>query len=142
MVADVVRGAVAGLVGTAVMTGAQTAEMRVTGRAPSTVPGEVASKLLGLKPADGAELTRISLRMHWAHGMTQGVVRALIGRRRSGLRATAAHFVLMWSSDAVFYRVLGISPWPWEWSADELAPDVGHKGLYAVVTGVAYDRMS
>jgi hypothetical protein len=128
--------------GTAVMTGAQSAEMRVTGRAPSMVPGEVASKLLGLQPADDAELARISLRMHWAHGMTQGVVRALIGRRRSGLRASVTHFVLMWSSDAVLYKVLGISPWPWEWSADELAPDVGHKGVYVLATGIAYDRMS
>ncbi|MBA2567246.1 MAG: hypothetical protein H0V08_05590 [Thermoleophilaceae bacterium] len=137
------NGALAGLIGTAAMTAAQAAEMRVTGRPPSTVPGQVASKLLGLKPGDDEALSRISLGMHWTHGMTQGAVRALVGR--SGLRgaaAAAAHFALMWSSDVMLYKALGISPWPWHWSVEELAPDIGHKGLYAVVTSAAYDRLS
>ncbi len=32
------------------MTAAQTVEMRVSGRGPSTVPGEVAAKLLPVPP--------------------------------------------------------------------------------------------
>ncbi|MBA3328773.1 MAG: hypothetical protein H0T43_10780 [Solirubrobacterales bacterium] len=138
-----IKGALAGLIGTAAMTAAQTAEMRVTGRRASMVPGHVASKLLGLKPEDDDALARISIRMHWAHGMTQGTIRAAIGR--AGLRgpaAAATHFALMWTSDAVLYKGLGISPWPWEWSLEELAPDVLHKGLYAVATGAAYDRLT
>ncbi len=142
-VPSMITGALAGLIGTAAMTAAQTAEMRVTGRAPSTVPGRVASKLLRLKPQDDAALARISIRMHWAHGMAQGTVRALIGRLGlQGPTAAGAHFALMWSSDAMLYKALGIAPWPWEWSAGELAPDVLHKALYAVATGTAYDRLS
>ena len=140
---SIVTGALSGLIGTAVMTAGQTAEMRVTGRAPSMVPGRVASRLLRLDPQDDAALARISIRMHWAHGMTQGALRALIGRL--GLRgpaAAAAHFALMWPGDALLYKVLGISPWPWSWSAEELAPDVLHKAVYVVATGVAYDRLS
>ena len=117
--------------------------MRISGRRPSMVPGHVASKLLRLEPEDDAALARISIRMHWAHGMTQGIVRALIGRAGlHGGAAAGAHFALMWSSDAMLYKVLKISPWPWKWSAGELAPDVVHKGLYAVATSVAYDRLS
>ncbi len=136
-------GAVAGLIGTAAMTAVQAAEMRVTGRAPSMVPGHVASKLLRLKPDDDAELSRISIRMHWAHGMTQGLVRALVGKLGlQGPAAAGVHFALMWPGDALLYKALGIAPWPWEWSASELAPDVLHKGFYCVATGVAYDRLS
>ena len=140
---SLVKGAVAGLVGTAAMTAAQAAEMRLTHRSASTVPGRVASKLLGLHPEGEEELARVSLAMHWAHGMTQGVVRSLVGR--TGLArspAAAAHFALMWSSDALLYKSLGISPWPWEWSADELALDVGHKAFYAFATSAAYDHLN
>lgn len=136
-------GAVAGLIGTAAMTAAQMAEMRVTGRPPSMVPGHVASKLLRLKPDGDAALSRVSIRMHWAHGMTQGLVRGLIGKLGlQGPAAAGAHFALMWPGDALLYKALGVAPWPWEWSASELAPDVLHKGFYCVATGVAYDRLS
>ncbi len=140
---SLVQGALSGLIGTAAMTAAQTAEIRMTGREPSLVPGQVASKLLRLKPEDDDAMSRISMRMHWAHGMTMGVVRGLIGQ--SGLRggpAAASHFALMWGGDIMLYKVLGIAPWPWQWSLEELTPDVLHKGIYAVVTGAAYDRLS
>ena len=138
-----IKGALSGIVGTAAMTAAQSVEMRVTGRRPSMVPGHVASKLLRLKPEDEDALSRISIRMHWAHGMTQGMVRALVGRLGlQGPAAAGTHFALMWSSDAVLYKTLGVAPWPWKWTAAELAPDVLHKGLYVIVTSAAYDRLS
>lgn len=137
------KGALAGLVGTATMTAAQAAEMRVTGREPSLVPGHVASKLMRLKPADEEGLSRISIRMHWAHGMTMGTVRSLIGRAGlEGPAAAAAHFALMWGGDVMLYKTLGIAAWPWQWSLEELAPDVLHKGIYAAATGAAYDRLT
>lgn len=137
------KGAAAGLIGTAVMTAAQAAEMRLTGRKPSLVPGRVASKLLRLKPADEQALSRISTGMHWAHGMTMGTVRALIGRGGlHGGAAAAAHFALTWSGDVMLYKALGIAPWPWQWSLEELAPDILHKSTYAVATSAAYDRLT
>ncbi|MDQ3090531.1 MAG: hypothetical protein M3R46_02490 [Actinomycetota bacterium] len=39
-------------------------------------------------------------------------------------------------------KLLGIAPWPWSWSLEELAPDVLHKGLYAAATSAAYDRLN
>ena len=137
------KGPIAGLIGTAVMSAAQAAEMRVTGREPSMVPGRVASKLLRLSPQSDEALSRISLGMHWAHGITQGTVRALIGRLGlQGPPAAAAHFALMWSSDVMLYKGLGISPWPWHWRFEELAPDLFHKGIYVLATSAAYDRLS
>jgi len=53
-----------------------------------------------------------------------------------------AHFALMWPGDVALFKALGISPWPWKCSVEELAPDVLHKGLFVVATSAAYDRMS
>lgn len=138
-----IKGTLAGLIGTAAMTTAQAVEMRVSGRPPSTVPGQVASKLLGLKPRNDEALARISTRMHWAHGASHGLVRAAIGRAGlHGPAAMSAHFALMWGSDVVLYKALAIAPWPWKWSREELAPDVLHKGLYVLATSVAYERLT
>ena len=136
------KGALAGLIGTAAMTAAQTVEMRITGRAPSLVPGHVASKLLRLEPEGDDAMSRVSLRMHWAHGMTMGALRGLIGQGGlDGGYAAATHFALTWGGDTMLYKALGIAPWPWQWSLEELAPDVVHKGIYAAVTSAAYDRL-
>ncbi len=143
-VANLARGAVAGVVGTAVMTAAQTAEMAVSGREASTVPGQVASKLFGLSPEGDEEMARVSLAMHWGHGVAQGTTRALLGQLgvRGTLTGAFVHFALMWTSDAFLYKQMGISPWPWEWSGADLAPDLLHKSLYAVATSAAYERLS
>jgi len=142
MAGDLGRGALAGLVGTAAMTVAQGVEMRLSGRPPSMVPGQVASKLLFLKPKK-KDLPKVSIRMHWAHGIAQGTMRALVGRTTglTGPSAGVAHFGMMWTSDAALYRMLGISPVPWRWTAGELLPDLFHKGLYAMVTSAAYERL-
>ena len=137
------NGAVAGLAGTAAMTATQAVEMRLSGRPPSRVPGQVAAKLLRLLPAGDTELARISTGMHWAHGMTQGLGRSAVGALGlTGTTATATHFAMMWTGDVALYKALGIADWPWRWSLDELAPDLLHKGVHAVVTGAAYDRLN
>jgi hypothetical protein len=75
--------------------------------------------------------------------MTQGLIRAAIGRAGlTGPKAAMAHFALMWPGDVALFKDLGISPWPWKWSVEELAPDVLHKGQFVVATSAAYDRMS
>jgi hypothetical protein len=59
-----------------------------------------------------------------------------------GPQATAAHFALFWGGDAMLYRGLGVADVPWKWGGDELASDVFHKGVYAVVTGAVYDALA
>jgi len=139
-VRTVLRGSVAGVVGTAVMTLAQQAEMSVTGRPPSTVPGQVAARLLSRSDADA--VAALSGPTHWAHGAAMGPMRGVLaGMGLRGVAGSAAFFALMWAGDAVLYRTLGIADWPWRWTASELATDMGHKALYALVTGAAYDAL-
>lgn len=137
----IVKGALAGLVGTAVMTVAQRLEMSVTGRHPSTVPGQVAAQLLGRTEPDA--VARLNLPTHWAHGAAMGPLRgALAGMGLRGVTGSTVFFAMMWAGDAMLYRTLGIADPPWRWSPAELATDIGHKALYALVTGIAYDTLA
>lgn len=138
----IARGAAAGAVGTAAMTVTQAIEMSFTGRKPSLVPGEVGTKLARVK-LRGKQKRRLSLGVHWAHGVNGGVVRGLIGLTPlSGASASAAHFAALWGSDVTLYMALGVAPAPWRWERDELAVDLLHKGVYAVVTSAAFERLS
>jgi hypothetical protein len=96
--AAVVRGMVAGAVGTAAMTLSETVEMTLTGRKGSNVPGQVGAHLLpGRDPDSPADVERLNTATHWAHGIGMGALRGaldLAGVR--GPQATAAHFALLW----------------------------------------------
>lgn len=144
MVDNIMRGMVAGLVGTVAMTLSEKLESAVSGRPPSTVPGQVGAHLVpGKDPARTADVHGLNAPVHWAHGVSMGAVRGLLDSAGlSGPAATAAHFALLWGGDAALYKTLGIAKAPWEWSADELATDLLHKGVYAVVTGAVYDALS
>ncbi|MGH3935771.1 MAG: hypothetical protein ACRDS1_12480 [Pseudonocardiaceae bacterium] len=137
----IVKGILAGLVGTAVMTVAQRLEMSATGRSPSTVPGEVTARLLGRTEPNA--VANLNLATHWAHGAAMGPLRgALAGMGLRGVTGSAVFFAMMWAGDAMLYRALDIADRPWRWSAAELATDIGHKALYALVTGIAYDTLA
>lgn len=135
----VVFGLIAGLIGTIALTLSESAEMAITGRAPSTVPGQVANRLLGRDPDDDPGLERRSTIVHWSNGVGTGVVRGLLGL--TGLAfvpATIIFFLIFWGGGAAAYKALGIAPWPWQWKGEELAIDLLHKGVYAVATSVAF----
>ena len=137
------RGMLAGAVGTAAMTLTQRLEMSLSGRAPSTVPGQVGAHLLpGADPTTPADVARLNTPVHWGHGITMGAVHGVLDEAGlHGPAASAAHFALVWGGDAALYRALGIADAPWRWSRDELAADVLHKGVYAAVTGAVYDAL-
>jgi hypothetical protein len=137
----ILLGLAAGLVGTVVMTISETLESRVTAREPSTVPGQVGSKLLG-RPLDGDSPKQLNGVVHWSHGIVMGAIRGLLGLAGLGaLAATVLHFLIVWSGDVLLYRSLGIAPMPWRWTGQELATDLFHKGIYALATGVTFELL-
>lgn len=136
-------GLLAGAIGTAVMTVAQLVEMKVTGRAPSGVPGEVGARLGGRELDDLAHPRVINQMMHWGHGTLMGAVRGLLAIPiASWAVATTVFFGLLWVGDVIIYRVLHIADWPWRWEADGLARDVGFKLLYVVSTSAAFAALT
>ena len=138
-----VRGMVAGAVGTVAMTLSERVEMSLSGRAPSTVPGQVGAHLLpGADPTNPSDVARLSGPVHWGHGVAMGALRGVLDvAGLEGPAASAAHFALVWGGDAALYRTLGIADVPWRWSADELGADLLHKGVYAAVTGAVYEAL-
>jgi len=133
----------AGLAGTIAMTITERLEMAVTGRAPSDVPGQVGAHIVPGKDAgSAADVQQFNAPVHWAHGVAMGGLRGAMGAAGlTGPTASAAHFALVWSGDAAMYRALGVADVPWRWTGQELATDMLHKGVYAVVTGAVYDAL-
>ncbi|MEJ7892781.1 MAG: hypothetical protein WKF94_09085 [Solirubrobacteraceae bacterium] len=137
------RGAAAGLVGTAVMTGFQRfVEMPLTGRSDSFAPAELAERLLPWKPKSDTGRTRLNYVMHFALGTGWGATRAALSRTGlSGQPAVAATFAVMYPIDVVTATLLGVYR-PKEWTAKETAIDVVDKLVQAQATGMVYDRLS
>lgn len=137
------RGLAAGVMGTVALTIAEKAEMKLTGREPSNVPGQVGARLSGHDPQTDVDLVqRLNPVVHWGHGISMGVVRAsLDAAGMSSRSASAAFFPILWSSDAVLYAALGVAPPPWRWSVRELATDLYGKGVLAFATSGAYVAM-
>jgi hypothetical protein len=145
LIGAVGRGLAAGVVGTTALTLAERAEMALTGREPSTVPGQVGARLTGQDAQPGSDaVERLNPVVHWGHGVGMGVVRAGLegaGRRR----ATLAFFPMVWAGDAMLYRLLGIAQSPWRWSRRDLATDLFGKAVLAGATSAAFialDRRS
>ena len=139
-----VRGMVAGAVGTVALTVAEQVDMKITGRKSSDVPGQVGAHLLpGKDPDSAVDVAALNTPVHWVHGISMGAVRGILDA--AGVRgpaATAAHFALFWGGDAALYKTLDIAEVPWKWSGSELASDVFSKGVYAIVTGMVYDQLA
>jgi len=133
-------GAVAGLAGTAAMTGFQKlVEMPITGRADSYAPADLAEKVLPLKPSSAAARKRLNYAAHFTLGVNWGLAYAVASK--SGLRgqaAVAATFAAMYSSDVLLATALGIYE-PTKWSLQDTVIDVGEKLIQAEATGFAFD---
>jgi hypothetical protein len=144
MIGRLTKGMLAGVAGTMAMTVSERLEMALSGRQPSTVPGQVGAHLLPAKdPTSATDVERLNSSVHWAHGISMGALRGALDQAGlRGAKASAAHFALLWGGDAALYRGLGIAGVPWQWDGDELATDLLHKAVYAVVTGAVYDAMT
>lgn len=136
------RGLVAGAAATAAMTVSSTVEMRGRGRAPSTVPVEVAGRLLGVQPLPDGD-KRFGALAHVLAGVSLGVTRGLldlVGPLKS--RARVAFFLTAWSPDLVAAPAAGAAPAPWRWGAPELVISALHHAVYAIVGDRVYRALS
>src|SRR3954453_11628315 len=138
------RGIVAGVVGTAAMTVSSTIEARVRRRPASTAPADASAKVLGIAGfTDAGAKNRFSNLVHWGYGTGWGVNRALL--RMAGLsplKATAAHYAVLWGSEQVMLPALEVAPPVTMWGRDEIAIDGFPHLVYAVATGVGYELLA
>ncbi len=134
------RGLVAGLIGTGVMTLAQTVEMKLRGREPSLAPAHAVEKTFGIEPRSEDAEQRLNQMTHFAYGSAWGLARALLGS--AGVGAAAAnslHLLLVWGAALAMLPRLDLAPPVREWSKAEVAQDLGMHALYALATGAAYE---
>ena len=134
------RGAVAGLVGVAVMTLGEKVEQSVTHRPDSYVPARALLTLLGRSPGDADRPPGWNHAMHWGTGAALGALRgvwAVTGIR--GPVAHAWHTVARLAFDQTVENATGAGASPRSWPAQERAVDVLHKAVYSLATGVTAD---
>lgn len=136
------RGAVAGLLGVAVMTAAEKIEQSITARPDSYVPARALLTLLGRHPSDTDQPAGWNHAMHWGTGATVGALRgiwAVTGIR--GPRASLAHTVVRLAVDQTIENATGVGAPPHTWPAREQGVDLLHKAVYAFATGLAADLL-
>ena len=136
------RGLIAGFCGTAAMTLSQQIEMKLSGREPSTGPGDMVASLLGVEPKGQREKETFSNLVHWTWGTLWGLPRGLISLRGAkGGKATLMHAFIILGVDFWILHKFGMRPPPWRWARKELAVEVLHKSVLALAAGLVYDTL-
>jgi hypothetical protein len=136
------RGVLAGLAGTAVMTGVEKIEQGLTHRPNSFVPARALLTMLGRHPGDGDRPLVWNHAMHWSTGALLGAVSgvwAAIGLR--GSRAYLAHTVVRLAFDQTVENATGVGAPPRTWPPREQVVDVGHKAVYSFATCLVAERL-
>jgi hypothetical protein len=134
-------GAVAGLVGAAVMTVGEEIEQAVSGRPNSYVPARALLTLLGQRPRDEAKPVLFNHLMHYTTGAALGALRgvwAATGIR--GIHANAWHTAVRLAFDQTIENATGVGAPPATWTVREKVVDVLHKAVFSTVTGMVADR--
>jgi hypothetical protein len=133
------RGLLAGLVGIAVMTLSQIVEMRLSGREPSTSPGDAAAKVLRIRLHTKEERGRFANVVHWLYGTAWGAVRGILGLfGAGGWMAIVLHFALVWGIALMILPGLKVVPPVREWGVKSIIVDAFHHAVYAAAVGLTY----
>src|SRR5919112_2682397 len=137
------RGALAGLAGTAAMTAGEKVEQSVTHRPDSYVPARTLTALTTGRRLPGSARPPVRNHlMHWGTGAVVGALRGIwsaAGLR--GPRASAWHTVVRLAVDQTLENVTGVGAPPWTWSRRDQVVDVAHKAVYSFTTGAVADRL-
>jgi hypothetical protein len=137
----IVRGVVAGVAGTVVMTGFQkVVEMPLTGRGDSYAPADFAEKVTPVRTSSPEGRRRLNWVTHFALGAMWGSAYGVAAARGlRGQKAIKAVFGVVYAGDVALNTVLGLYR-PRRWSAKDLVIDVVDKYVQAQATGAVFDR--
>lgn len=135
-------GVLAGLAGTAVMTGFQKfVEMPLTGRDDSYAPADFAERVLPIHPKTDEGRWRLNYATHFALGTMWGSAYGLAAHAGlHGKRAVAVVFGTVYTADVILNTVLGLYQ-PSTWTRQDWAIDIGEKLVQAAATGMVFDRV-
>lgn len=139
--AAVGKGLIAGLAGTVAITISQMIEMKITNRKPSNAPADAVEKALHIEATPGNK-EDFSNEVHWMYGTSWGVMRGLLSLAGiTGFAATTLHLASIWGTAATIQPQLDIAPPLSEWDPKDIAIDIFHHAVYAIVAGLVYDAI-
>jgi hypothetical protein len=124
------------------MTAAEKLEQQWTGRPDPHVPGRTLARMAGLTDRPGRQLVALNWTMHLSQGAFMGSLRGIMAA--AGLRGPWASLMfgsVRLTNDQILENAMGVRAPPWTWPRRELAEDLGHKAVYALVTGVIADAL-
>lgn len=138
----VLRGIVAGIGGTVVMTVFQKCiEMPLTKRGESFAPARFAEKVTPARAGSPTGLRRLNWFTHVALGAMWGTAYGIAAARGlRGQKAVNAVFGVVYVGDVALNTALGLYR-PWQWSAKGALVDVVDKYVQAQGTGAVFDRL-
>lgn len=136
-----VRGVVAGIGGTVVMTAFQElVEMPLTRRNDSYAPADFAEKVTPVRARSAAGRRRLNWTTHFALGAMWGAAYGIAAARGlRGQQAVNAVFAVVYAGDVALNVALGLYR-PQHWSAKDTLIDVVDKYVQAQGTGAVFDR--
>jgi hypothetical protein len=137
------QGLVAGTAGGVVMTLGEKIEQSITNRPSSHVPAHVLERLMGLRERPGRQPLPVNWAMHFGQAALLGVLRSVMAH--AGLRgpiASGKFAVVRLTNDQILENATGVGAPPGTWPRSELAIDVWHKVVYALVTGAVADALA
>lgn len=132
----VLRGILAGAIGTVFMNLSSETEMHLRGRQPSVTPGRAANKVLrivGVPQLEGTALQVLSTWTHYLYGAAWGLVLWLLlsSLELSIAAALPLFFFIVWGTEQIQLPALGLTPPSWKWGAKEVAIDLWHHIVFA-----------
>ncbi|HXM59189.1 MAG TPA: hypothetical protein VOB72_27585 [Candidatus Dormibacteraeota bacterium] len=141
----VLRGALAGVAGTAALSGLAGLEHRWTGRTPVYDPAAMVQRLVGRRL--GRRLAPRERRlagelMRWPYGAAWGVGLALFGRQARGPVAGLGLGLVVWLFELVTLPATGATPRLGEWERAEIALDLLNTSVYGLVVGASLGLLS
>jgi hypothetical protein len=135
------KGLIAGLAGTIAITISQMIEMKITKRKASTAPATAVKKTLHIEATPGNK-EEFSNEVHWVYGTSWGIMRGLLSMAGiRGFAATSLHLASIWGTAVNIQPKLDIAPPLSEWKTKDIAIDILHHTVYAVVTGLVFDAI-
>jgi hypothetical protein len=151
------RGVVAGFVGTAAMSAAYGVERRLrqsepelgdhdpTNRRPldyddSLVPGQIVANILHLPSVTARGEYELGMALRWGYGSAFGVAHGALRRTIGEPYASLVFGGMLMSATLSLFPLLGRTPPPWRWGAAMLATAFGTHAVY-VGTVAAVDSL-
>lgn len=139
----VIKGLVAGAIGTAVMTAYQLAAAKAMGSGSSNVPGEVGKRVLeGVfqREVSDEQVEQLTNPVHVIYGVSWGPLYGIVqsslsrGSGRHGLAFGTA----VWGASLVQLPAMKLAPPVWEMSPSSIALDLSYHLVYGLGVAAGY----